>query len=163
MPVFGHSHKTHVTSSCHDEHGMRNLTDPEVMHKYVMNPIKKICDHRDDIVQVEADYDGADLAIISYGTVSRSARAAAAIAREAGLKVGTLRLITCWPLPDKEIRRAAESVKQILVLENNNSQVFPYIKAQAAHACPVEFLGPEKLGQIHDPAYVLSRVKEMIA
>jgi 2-oxoglutarate ferredoxin oxidoreductase subunit alpha len=42
MPVFGRGLKAHVTSSCHDEHGMRNLTDPEVMHRYAMRPIEKI-------------------------------------------------------------------------------------------------------------------------
>ncbi|MBW2132110.1 MAG: 2-oxoacid:acceptor oxidoreductase subunit alpha, partial [Deltaproteobacteria bacterium] len=107
MPVFGWGLKAHVTSSCHDEHGMRNLSDPDVMHRYVMRPIEKILTHRDDIVQVQDDVSDADLVLVSCGTVSRSARAAARMARSQGLKVGTLRLLTCWPLPDKEIRSAA--------------------------------------------------------
>lgn len=162
MPVFGRGFKAHVTSSCHDEHGMRNLSDPEVMHRYITRPIDKILNHRDDVIQVEADYSGADVALVSYGTVSRSARAAVYLAQAQGLKVGTVRLITCWPFPDREIRQVAESVDFILVLENNRGQLYPYIKAEAAHACRVELLGPQILGQIHDPEFILTHIKEMI-
>jgi len=162
MPVFGRGFKAHVTSSCHDEHGMRNLSDPEVMHRYITRPIDKILSHRDDIIQVEADYSGADVALVSYGTVSRSARAAVYLAQTQGLKVGTVRLITCWPFPDREIQQVAESVDFILVLENNKGQLYPYIKAEAAHACQVELLGPQTLGQIHDPEFILAYIKEMI-
>ena len=162
MPVFGHKLKAHVTSSCHDEHGMRNLTDPEVMHRYVTHPIEKILKHRDDIIQVQDDCEDNDIALVSCGTVSRSARAATTIARAEGVNVGTLRLLTCWPFPDKEIRAVAERVSHMLVLENNTGQLYPYIKAEAAHACRVSFLGPKTLGQIHDPRYILSRIKEII-
>ena len=162
MPIFGHGLRAHVTSSCHDEHGMRNLSDPAVMHSYLMSPIEKVLKHRDDIVQVRADYSDAEIALVTYGTVSRSAMAAAQIARQKGLSVGTLRLVTCWPFPDKEIREMAEKVDYVLVLENNNGQLYPYIKAEAAHACPVYFLGPQNLGQIHDPEYILARIEEII-
>ncbi len=111
---------------------------------------------------MKADCSGAKIALVSYGTVSRSARAAAQLARSEGLKVGTLKLITCWPFPDKEVKKLAESVDFMLVIENNIGQLHPYIKAEAAHACRVEFLGPQILGQIHDPEYILSHVKEMI-
>ena len=162
MPVFGRGLRAHVTSSCHDQHGMRNLSDPTVMHSYVMRPIEKILKHRDDIVQVRADYSDAKIALVTYGTVARSALAAAQIARQKGLNVGTLRLVTCWPFPDKEIRQMAEQVDYVLVLENNNGQLYPYIKAEAAHACSVDFLGPQTLGQIHDPEYIVAHMEEMI-
>jgi 2-oxoglutarate ferredoxin oxidoreductase subunit alpha len=162
MPVFGRGLRAHVTSSCHDQHGMRNLSDPTVMHSYVMRPIEKILKHRDDIIQVRADYSDAKIALVTYGTVARSALAAAQIARQKGLSVGTLRLVTCWPFPDKEIRQMAEQVDYVLVLENNNGQLYPYIKAEAAHACLVDFLGPQTLGQIHDPEYIVAHMERMI-
>jgi 2-oxoglutarate ferredoxin oxidoreductase subunit alpha len=162
MPVFGRGLKAHVTSSCHDEHGMRNLSDPDVMHRYVTKPIEKILKHRDDIIQVEADCEGADLVLVSYGSVGRSAKAAALLAQAEGLKVGTFRLISCWPFPETEIRELAERVQQMLVLENNRGQLYPYIRAEAAHACQLNFLGPQTLGQLHDPQYVLAHVKRLI-
>jgi 2-oxoglutarate ferredoxin oxidoreductase subunit alpha len=159
MPVFGLGLKGHVTSSCHDEHGMRNLSDPQVMHRYISRPMEKILKHRDDIVAVEASHSGARIGLVSYGTVSRSARAAALLARNKGLEADTLRLVTCWPLPDREIRRMAEEVEVLFVLENNAGQLYPYVKAEAAHACRVEFLGPQTLGQIHDPEYLLAHME----
>jgi 2-oxoglutarate ferredoxin oxidoreductase subunit alpha len=162
MPVFGRGFKTHVTSSCHDEFGMRNLSDPDVMHRYITAPIQKILSKRDRIVEVEADYEGARLVLISYGVVSRASRQAVRVARAEGMKVGTLRLKTAWPFPDKEVRAAAESADSILVLENNTGQMYPYIKAESAHACKVEFLGPQVLGQIHDPNHILAKIREIL-
>jgi len=162
MPVFGRGLRAHVTSSCHDEHGTRNLSDPEVMHRYLMHPIEKILKHRDDIVDVRAEGLDSEIVLVSYGTVARSARAAARLAREQGIKAGTLRLITCWPFPDKEIREMASHANYVLVLENNTGQMYPYIKAEAAHACEVGFLGPQTLGQVHDPEYILDSIKERI-
>ncbi len=158
MPVFGRGLKAHVTGSCHDEHGMRILSDPEVMHNYTMRPIEKILSHRDDIIEVRDDCADARIALVSCGTVSRSARAAARLARKEGLKVGTLRLVTCWPFPDQEIKKVAENIDFMLVLENNAGQLYPYIKAEAAHACHVSFLGPQTLGQIHDPKYIFNHL-----
>jgi 2-oxoglutarate ferredoxin oxidoreductase subunit alpha len=76
--------------------------------------------------------------------------------------VGTLRLLTAWPFADQEVRTVADKVDHMLVLENNTGQLYPYIKAEAAHACRVSFLGPQTLGQIHDPKYILGHIKEMI-
>jgi 2-oxoglutarate ferredoxin oxidoreductase subunit alpha len=162
MPVFGRGFRAHVTSSCHDEHGTRNLSDPEVMHRYLTHPIEKILKHRDDIVEVRADGADSEIVLVSYGTVARSARAAAQIARGLGLKVGTLRLITCWPFPGEEIREMTSHADYVFVLENNAGQMYPYIKAEAVHARHVDFLGPRTLGQIHDPEYIVDRIKEKI-
>jgi 2-oxoglutarate ferredoxin oxidoreductase subunit alpha len=160
MPVFGRGYKAHVTSSCHDSHGMRNLSDPEIMHDFVTKPIEKILNHRNDIVQVDADYREGDTVFVAYGTLSRSARAAASGARAEGLPVGTLRLKTLWPFPGKEIAEMAEKAARVMVLENNCGQLYPYVKAEVAGAVQVEFLGPQLLGQIHDPAWILAHIGE---
>ncbi|RJX30119.1 MAG: 2-oxoacid:acceptor oxidoreductase subunit alpha [Desulfarculus sp.] len=163
MPVFGRGRQAHVTSSCHNGQGMRNLTDPEVMHAFATMPIEKILRHRDQIVEVAADYAPGDVVIVAYGTVARSARAAAQAARAQGLAVGTLCLKTLWPFADQEVAAAAQQARAVLVLENNTGQMLPYIKAEAAAHCPVQFLGPRLLGQIHEPNAVLTRVKEMMS
>ena len=51
-------------------------------------------------------------------------------------------------------------MKRIVVLENNCGQLYPYIRAEAAAACRVDFLGPKIIGQIHDPESVLTYLKE---
>jgi 2-oxoglutarate ferredoxin oxidoreductase subunit alpha len=160
MPVFGRGLKSHVTSSCHDKHGMRNLSDPSIMHDFITKPIEKILKHRDDIVEVETDFSDGDILLIAYGSVSRSVKAAALLARKAGLKVGTLRLKTIWPFADKEIETTAQKAKRVIVLENNTGLLFPYIKAAAGGFCRVDFSGPKILGQIHDPEDILNDIKE---
>ena len=142
---------------------MRNLTDPKVMHDYVTKPIEKIMRQRDKVVEVDADYSEGDVVLVSYGTVARSAMAAARLARAEGLKVGTLTLKTIWPFAGQEVARAAQAAKSVLVLENNTGQMLPYIKAEAAAHCPVSFLGPKILGQVHEPAFVLQYIKEVLS
>jgi 2-oxoglutarate ferredoxin oxidoreductase subunit alpha len=161
MPVFGRGHKAHVTSSCHDAHGMRNLTDPDIMHQYVTQPMEKITQRRDEIVLVAEDYQENDLVVVAYGTVARSARAAVLAGRAEGLKAGSICLKTVWPFPDKELNQAARIGKAMLVLENNIGQLLPYIKAEASTHCQVAYLGPELLGQMHTPERVLAKIKEM--
>ena len=160
MPVFGHGCKAHVTGSCHDKNGMRNLSDPAIMHDFVTQPIEKILGHRDDIIDLETDYNSGDTLLVSYGTVSRSAKAAVTLGRETGMNIGQLRLKTIWPFAAKEIEAVSHEIGRMIVLENNTGQLYPYIRAEAAAACRVDFLGPQTLGQIHDPEYILNYLKE---
>ena len=55
--------------------------------------------------------------VVSYGITSRIAIRAVHVAREQGLKVGVLRLITVWPFCEKMIRELAGKVKAIVVPE----------------------------------------------
>lgn len=160
MPVFGHGFKAHVTGSCHDKNGMRNLSDPAIMHDYVTQPIEKILNHRDKIIDLETDYNPGDTLLVSYGTVSRSAKAAVTLGRTHGMNIGLLRLKTIWPFASKEIEATSQNIKRMVVLENNCGQLYPYIRAEAAAACRVDFLGPQTLGQIHDPEYIFNYLKE---
>jgi 2-oxoglutarate ferredoxin oxidoreductase subunit alpha len=87
---------------------------------------------------------------------------AATLAKEERLPVGTLRLITAWPFPEEEIENMAKKTKKVIVLENNLGQLYPYIKAAAAHYADVYFLPPRVLGEIHDPEAILKKVREVI-
>jgi 2-oxoglutarate ferredoxin oxidoreductase subunit alpha len=111
---------------------------------------------------VERDYEGAETVLVSYGGVARAAARAASLAREEGLPVGTLRLITAWPFPGEEIEKMARKAKHVIVLENNLGQMYPYIKAEAAHFSDVSFLSPRLVGEIHDPEDILTKIREVM-
>jgi 2-oxoglutarate ferredoxin oxidoreductase subunit alpha len=162
MPIFGRGFKAHVTSSCHDEYGRRNLSDLAALDHFVRKLSDKILKHKEEIVRVERKDEGAEVVLVSYGAVSRAAAMAALRAREEGLPVGTLRLITAWPFPDEEIERMARKAKKVIVLENNLGQLYPYIKAEAAHYADVFFMPPPVIGQIHDPEEILKKIKEVL-
>jgi 2-oxoglutarate ferredoxin oxidoreductase subunit alpha len=162
MPIFGKGFRSHVTSSCHDEYGKRNLSDLTALDNFIRKLSDKILKHKEDIVRVERDYEGAEVVLVSYGAVSRAARMAANLAREQGLPVGTLRLITAWPFPGEEIEDMARKAKRVIVLENNLGQLYPFIKAEAACHADVSFLPPRVIGEIQDPEAILERIREAL-
>jgi 2-oxoglutarate ferredoxin oxidoreductase subunit alpha len=162
MPIFGKGFRSHVTSSCHDEYGKRNLSDLTALDNFIRKLSDKILKHKEDIVRVERDYEGAEVVLVSYGAVSRAARMAANLAREQGLPVGTLRLITAWPFPGEEIEEMARKAKRVIVLENNLGQLYPFIKAEAACHADVSFLPPRVIGEIQDPEAILERIREAL-
>ena len=162
MPIFGKGFRSHVTSSCHDEYGKRNLSDLTALDHFIRQLSNKILKHKEDIVKVERDYEGAEVVLVSYGAVSRAAQMAAARAREEGLPVGTLRLITVWPFPEEEVETMARRAKKVIVLENNLGQLYPFIKAEAAAHADVSFLPPRVIGEIQDPENILQKIREVL-
>ena len=162
MPIFGKGFRSHVTSSCHDEYGKRNLSDLTALDHFIRRLSNKILKHKEDIVKVERDYEGAEVVLVSYGAVSRAAQMAAALAREEGLPVGTLRLITAWPFPGEEIEAMARRAKKVIVLENNLGQMYPFIKAEAAAHADVSFFPPRVIGEIQDPEDILQKIREVL-
>lgn len=162
MPIFGRGWKAHVTSSCHDEYGQRNLSDVSALDHFVRKLSDKILKHKDEITRVERNYEGAEVVLVSYGAVSRAAAMAALVGREKGIPVGTLRLITVWPFPGEEIEKMARKARKVIVLENNLGQLYPYIKAEAAHSADVSFMPPRVIGEIHDPEAILEKVREVL-
>jgi len=159
MPVFGRGVRAHVTGSCHNEYGQRNVVDAEALDNFVRRLTEKIQTHRDEIVRTKPYHlDDADIALVAYGTVSRAAIAAADRARERGLKVGVLRLVSVWPFAEGEIANLAGTVHKIVVLENNLGQLLPYIRAAAAGRADVTFLPPEVLGTLHNPRTVVEHL-----
>ena len=162
MPVFGSGYKVHVTGSTHDERGFRNVEDPLFVDNLVRRICAKILKHRNEIVKVETRYlDDAEVVLLSYGSVARSALHAVKSARKEGLKVGYVRLITLWPFADDVIRNVAKKVDNIVVLENNMGQIVNEVLRVAGCMAKVEFLPPRVLGTIHEPPYVMTKLKEI--
>jgi len=162
MPIFGRGFKAHVTSSCHDETGKRNLIDLSSLDKFVRKLSNKILKHKEEITLVKRNYEGAEVVLVSYGPVARAAEAGARLSREAGLPAGTLRLITIWPFPDHEVEKMAKIAKKVIVLENNLGQLYPYIKSAAAPFAEVSFFPPRLIGQIQDPENIVRMIQEVL-
>jgi 2-oxoglutarate/2-oxoacid ferredoxin oxidoreductase subunit alpha len=161
MPVFGEGHKAHVTSSCHDSYGRRNVIDATSLDYFIRKLNDKITRHRDEIVRVVQDADGAEVVLVSYGTVFRCAQAAVEAGRAEGLPLGWFKLATLWPFPDTEIAALAERTRHLIVLENNLGQLFPYVQAAAAGRAHVSFLPPRILGELHEVEDILKAVREV--
>ncbi|MBT4611688.1 MAG: 2-oxoacid:acceptor oxidoreductase subunit alpha [Gemmatimonadetes bacterium] len=159
MPIFGRGLKAHVTGSCHDEVGMRNVVDAEALDHYVRRLSGKIRNARAELVDVQAgDTEDAEILLVGWGLVGRAAQAIATQARLAGRRVGWIRPITVWPFADVELRDLCSDAKRVIVLENNLGQMLPYVQAAIGNLTEVEGLSPKILGTLHRPADVLERI-----
>jgi 2-oxoglutarate ferredoxin oxidoreductase subunit alpha len=112
----------------------------EAQHQHAHRLIHKVRSHRALLPPAEAIglEDDPELVLVSYGTPSRVMKSAVQAARERGLRVGGIRLVTLWPFPDELFRRKA----RYLTLELNwDGQLVREVQRAAAPGSEVHFLG----------------------
>lgn len=162
MVKAGDGYAIHLTGLTHDERGFP-LINADAQAKNIHHLVDKIRKNADKIYLVdEEQVDEADVIVISYGISSRVALKAIQSARDEGIKVGILRLITVWPFPEKRIRQLAEKVKCFVVPEINMGQISLEVERCAAGRART-VLVPHAGGWVHDPDDILAAIKECVA
>ncbi|MCK4279052.1 MAG: 2-oxoacid:acceptor oxidoreductase subunit alpha, partial [Candidatus Thorarchaeota archaeon] len=159
MALLGSEYQFYATGLTHDYRGYP--TDKEdVQLELVARLNNKILHNADKIIDLERFMlDDAEIAVVAYGTPSRSARKAIKEAREAGIKAGMLRLKTVWPFPEKALEDLASEVKHIIVAEQNFGQVYYMVKAAAAPT-PIHLMAkPAGMPQL--PHEILDKIREI--
>ena len=107
MGIFGDGYRYHVTGLIHDVRGYPTER-PDEIEPFLNRLFRKINQHFHDIQLVKEEQTAdAELLVVAYGSVARSARRAVAEARERGIKAGLLQLITLWPFPRRSLDTAA--------------------------------------------------------
>jgi 2-oxoglutarate ferredoxin oxidoreductase subunit alpha len=81
------------------------------------------------------------------------------MARKAGIKVGTIKLVTIWPFAEKRIRELAKKVKAFVVPEINYGQLVNEVERCAAGQTQVIGV-PHCGGWVHDPNDIFKVIKE---
>jgi 2-oxoglutarate ferredoxin oxidoreductase subunit alpha len=120
---IGDDYRFHVTGLTHDDRGYPVMNE-ECQEYNVRSIVQKIRCYVDKIVEIqEARTDDAEVVIVSYGAPSKFAIEATEKARKSGIKVGSLKLVTVWPFPDKRITELAKKVKAFVVPEMNYGQI----------------------------------------
>ena len=108
MAIAGEGYRIHVTGLTHDERGYPGM-NAETQEWNIARLIDKIRVHRHDIIQVEEqNLDDAEVVVVSYGISARTSLWPIELARQEGIRVGYLRLITVWPFPEERIRQLAK-------------------------------------------------------
>jgi 2-oxoglutarate ferredoxin oxidoreductase subunit alpha len=159
MAHAGEGYKFHVTGLTHDERGYPNM-NVQTQDKLVRRLQSKVRDAADRITLLEEEgIEGADVVVVSYGITSRVAQRAVDLARQKGYKVGKLRLITCWPFPEKRIRDIAGSVRGFVVPELNLGQMVREVE-RAADGKARTYLVPHAGGGVHHPEDILKVIVE---
>ncbi len=157
MPLPGLGFRTHVTSLTHDERGYP-ATDAPTHDRLVRRLASKIADFKKEIVLVEEeDLEGAEIAVIAYGSTARTARRAVALARQAGIPAGIFRPLSLWPFPEDEVRALAGRVRAIVVAELNLGQV----RREVERVADVPVFGANHAGgALMPPEIILESIKE---
>jgi 2-oxoglutarate/2-oxoacid ferredoxin oxidoreductase subunit alpha len=106
--------------------------------------------------------EGAELAIVAYGTAARVARTAVERAREAGMPVGLFRPITLWPFPSEALGRLAATVRGLLVVELSAGQMVEDVRLAIEGAAPVTFVGRTG-GMVPSPGEVVTALRHLFA
>jgi 2-oxoglutarate ferredoxin oxidoreductase subunit alpha len=159
MAHAGEGYKFHITGLTHDEHGYPNMT-PQTQNKLIRRLQSKILDATDRITLLEEDgLEGADVVVVSYGITSRVAQRAIELARQQGLRVGKLRLITCWPFPEERIRQLAPHTKGFVVPELNLGQMVREVEHAAGGIAKTHAVSHAG-GGVHRPEDILKAILE---
>jgi 2-oxoglutarate ferredoxin oxidoreductase subunit alpha len=159
MVKAGDGYRFHTTGLTHDEHGYP-VINAECQKVNVTHIIEKIRSNADKIIRIEEDQtDSAEVVVVSYGITSRVAVRAVQKARRAGIKTGTLRLITAWPFPEKRIRALSKKIKAFVVPEINYGQMVREVERSAVDRCKV-YSVPHLGGWVHDPDDIYKVIKE---
>jgi 2-oxoglutarate ferredoxin oxidoreductase subunit alpha len=128
MGIFGDGYRYHVTGLIHDVRGFPTERADEIV-PFINRLFRKINQHFADIMMVkEVLTEDAEVLVIAYGSVARSAKRAVREARERGVKAGLLQLVTLWPFPRQLVEPHLQRVKAVLVPELNLGQMSREVK-----------------------------------
>jgi 2-oxoglutarate ferredoxin oxidoreductase subunit alpha len=159
MAIAGEGYRIHVTGLTHDERGYPGM-NAETQEWNISRLVNKIRAHRHEIIDMEEqDLDGAEVVVVSYGISARTSLWPIELARQEGIRVGYLRLITVWPFPEERIRQLAKRVRAFVVPEINMGQIVREVERCAAGQALV--LGANRAGgDILEPHDVLSVIRQ---
>ncbi len=158
MAIAGEGYRIHVTGLTHDERGYPAM-HAEAQKANIARLINKIRSHADDIIELEERYlDDAEIVVVSYGISARTSLWPIEQAREQGLRVGYLRLVTVWPFPEARIRELAKGIRAFVVPEINMGQIVREVERCACGQAQV-FSATHAGGDILEPHYVLDVIR----
>lgn len=162
MVKAGEGYRIHVTGLTHDERGYPAM-NAEANEWNVSRLMEKITANRKDIIELETDkLRNAEVVVVSYGISARTSLWPIEQAREEGIKVGYLRLITVWPFPEDTISKLAAKVNAFVVPEINMGQIAREVERCAAGKAQV--FGVHKPGgDILNPGDVLETIRKAAA
>jgi len=124
MAAFGEGYRYHITGLTHDQMGFPTSKLDEIKAG-IERLFRKVTLALKDIQLYEyIMVDDAELVIVAYGCVARSARKVVHDLRKEGKKVGMMRLITLWPFPRRALEAIPQKVKKLVVPEMNMGQVY---------------------------------------
>ena len=160
MPSFGEGYRYHVTGLTHDVRGFPT-SRPDEIGPFIARLFRKISQRFPEIQLGEVDQvDEAEITVIAYGCVARSAHRAVRDARERGIKAGFVKLTTIWPFMRSLVEPVLKTSKAVLVPEMNMGQISREVKRVNQGYTRVHTLNKVD-GTIITPEEILNRMMEV--
>jgi len=153
MASFGDGYRHHQTGLIHDQKGFPTQDSKEIQ-AFMERQFRKITNGFQEIICFKRFMmEDAEVAIIAYGSVSRSAKRAMREARQKGIKVGLLQLITLFPFPKSPVASVLRQCQAVIVPEMNIGQISREVKRVNQFSCNIhkinkingEFITPAEI------------------
>ena len=159
MPPLGAGYRFHVTGLTHDRNGFPTQR-PEEIGELLERIHRKIDQFFYDIQLVEEMQTGdADVVVIAYGSVARSAELAVQQARQNGVKAGLLKLKTLFPYPRRHTEKILGHARTLVVPEMNMGQMSREVKRVNMGRASVRTINRVD-GQIVTPSEILKVIMQ---
>jgi len=160
LAAFGSGYRFHVTGLNKAEDGFPT-TRADIVQAEEERQIRKVENAVDDIVTYE-EYllDDAEVAVVAFGSIARSARFAVNEARKRGVRAGLFRIITYWPFPEKRIREISSRVKAIITPEMNLGMTIHEVRRCTEGRVPVSGIFRVD-GEPIGPRQILAGIEEV--
>ncbi len=160
MADFGEGYRYHVTGLTHDTRGFPT-SRPDEVDPFIRRLFRKVSQNFPDLqIGEQFHVDDADVAIIAYGCVARSAKRAVSDCREKGIKAGMLKLNTIWPFMRTDVEKVLRRAKVVIVPEMNMGQISREVKRVNKGEAKV-FTINRVDGTIITPQEIMARIKEV--
>ena len=157
---FGSGYRYNVTGLTHDIRGFPT-NRPDEIDPLIRRLHRKITQHFAEIQMGQFyETEDAELTIVAYGCVARSARRAVREAREKGIKIGLLKLTTLWPFMRSAVEKVIQTSRAIIVPEMNMGQLSREVKRVNEGRARI-FTINKIDGTIITPEEILTRILEV--
>jgi 2-oxoglutarate ferredoxin oxidoreductase subunit alpha len=161
MPAYGEGYRYVCTGLTHDPSGF-TTNKPEEIAPKLYKLRHKIIDYKEEIFKLRAEQmEDAEVAFVTYGSVSRAALQATDIVRNAGFKVGSVQLHTIWPFPEEPIRELCRNCRAVIVAELNMGQIIHQVRQALPPDIEVHPLQRYD-GEILTPMQLVEKLEEVL-
>jgi len=160
LAAFGSGYRFHVTGLNKAEDGFPT-TRADLVQAEEERQVRKVESAVEDIVTFE-EYmlEDAEIAVVAFGSISRSARYAVNQARKRGIRAGLFRIITYWPFPEGRIRALGKRVKAIITPEMNLGMTIHEVRRCVEGSAPVSGIFRVD-GEPINPGQILAAIQEV--
>ncbi|OAA29759.1 2-oxoglutarate ferredoxin oxidoreductase subunit alpha [Kosmotoga arenicorallina S304] len=150
----------HVSGLVHDESGFPVGAAVDA-NRLLRRLDHKIRLHADEInICDEYMTEDAEILIVAYGSVARSALRAVKIAREDKINVGLFRPITIWPFPATRLRQLLKKTSAVIVVEMNLGQIVYEVSRLNRRGTKLELLSKVN-GELVTPQEILDTIAKV--